>query len=119
MLEARGIPNIEPPIIQVPARTLEHMAEAEVRTALLEAVKGSERGVLNIDARAAALIAIGTVSREKFLRVESQISTVMEAWNSCLTRRGIDLNPREVHERLVEIIVTELLAIRRVVVVTG
>lgn len=74
-------------------------------------------GVLAVDARSGTLLALGPTSQAQLARVEAHVSVVLDAWATCLNEREIELERDELAERIIDIIVTELLAVRRASIV--
>ena len=94
-------------------------SEEEVRHVVRSAVERSiaDDGLLAVDARGGVMLALGPTSRGQLLRVEAHVSAVLDAWAKCLDSRSIELERDELGELIVDIIVTELIAVRRVSVV--
>ena len=119
LLAGAGIPNVEPPVLVVRSRTMPDATEEEVRRVVQSAVARSiaDDGVLAVDARDGVMLALGPTSRGQLLRVEAHVSAVLDAWAKCLSDRDIELEQDELAERIIDIIVTELLAVRRASIV--
>ena len=119
LLVGAGIPCVEPPVLVVRSRTMPDASEDEVRREVRAAVERSiaDDGVLAVDARDGVMLALGPTSRGQLLRVEAHVSAVLDAWAKCLDERDIELEQDELAERIIDIIVTELIAVRRVSIV--